>query len=151
MPRITVATDSTVHNFKHHFAVGAEYPLYGTLEPYGQDGPDSYYVWLVHGKMEGLCCGLAEGVQMAIDRGWHVYVFNNADEALQAATYKDPLTTEPESISLYFCALSLAENYYGVDSPEYRHVCGEFARFNRNIGNDAVANDFAAMSQGLPV
>ena len=151
MPKISLATDTIVQDYKHLFAVGVDQPLYGILELYGEDGPDTYYVWLVRGKMEGLCCGLVEGVQTAIDRGWHVYAFNTLEEAMQAALLRDHLTTESESISLYFCALALAENYHGADSLEYRHVCGKFSEFSRSIGNDTVANDFAAMSQGLHV
>lgn len=46
---------------------------------------------------------------------------------------------EENSETLFRKALQLAESHHGKDSVQVGSVCGELARFYRNVGNDAAA------------
>lgn len=136
-------------DFSAFFAVGVKRPHYQHLIFYGQDGPD-YYVWLAFGKMTGLHEGLTAAIDaMYENEDLHVYGCNGFKEAIAFAENHEKHASEHETISLYYCALAVAENDHGSDSIEYGLGCFYLARFYKNQENFEAAYDFLKKSSAI--
>lgn len=144
------STDVQWQDFKVYFAVGVERPHYQHLILYGQDGPDPedyYYVWLAFGKMTGLHEGLIAAINAMYEQeGLHVYGCNGFKDALAWARNHNKHASEHETISLYYCALAVAENDHGADSSEYGVASFHLAKYYKEQGDFEAAYDFLKKS-----
>jgi hypothetical protein len=130
---------------QYHFAVGIDRPLVATLETYGVEDGVTYYVWLLDGQMQGLCCGLEEARTTAAGKGWAMHSFDGPEEAAAVARVRVANNVPFEAVSLYQVALMLAEHMHGEGSVSFRGICSEFALLCRNLGNE----EFASALEGL--
>jgi hypothetical protein len=99
------------------------------------------------GKMgENLHEGHQPAILVAIGEGAHVYVFDKPEEAFSAAQSTQDHPTLAETISLYGCAMTLYEDYYGPESLEFGWVCWSQAEFARLNGNDVAYRGYGGMA-----
>lgn len=144
------SSDIQWQDFKVYFAVSVDQPHYQHLIHYGQDGPEDYYVWLAFGKMTGLHEGLTTAIDSMYEKEkLNVYGCNTLKEALEYARAEERHASEAETISLLYCALTVAEHDQGPDSLDFGLCNSVLASFYSRHGNPSAAYDALKTSESI--